>query len=66
MPALIVAEGENEMRGTADALGQEAIAVAILDRAAGITLLSLFDNARLAALCAIWVAENLPPAAGVN
>jgi aspartate-semialdehyde dehydrogenase len=45
--------------GVVDALGQEAI-VARLDRhPSGTTLFAAFDNARLAALIAIWIAENL-------
>jgi len=65
-PGLLVAEEQDELRGTADALGQEAIAAAILDRPPGIALRCLFDNARFAALAAVWAAETLAAVGGGN
>jgi len=45
--------------GVIDALGQEAIVVKLDRQPGGTTLFAAFDNARLAALIAIWIAENL-------
>jgi aspartate-semialdehyde dehydrogenase len=42
-----------------DALGQEAIVVKLDRQPGGTALFAAFDNARLAALIAIWIAENL-------
>ncbi len=57
-PGILFLEGREPL-GVADALGQEAILVRMERHAAGTTLFSAFDNARLAALIAIWIAENL-------
>ena len=57
-PGILFVEDQEPM-GVVDALGQEAI-VAKLDRQpSGTALFAAFDNARLAALIAIWIAENL-------
>jgi aspartate-semialdehyde dehydrogenase len=57
-PGILFVEDSRPI-GVIDALGQEAI-VAKLDRQPGGTaLFAAFDNARLAALIAIWIAENL-------
>ena len=45
--------------GVIDALGQEAIVVKLDRQPSGTALFAAFDNARLAALIAIWIAENL-------
>ena len=45
--------------GVIDALGQEAIVVKLNRQSGGTSLFAAFDNARLAALIAIWIAENL-------
>ena len=45
--------------GVIDALGQEAIVVKLNRQPSGTSLFAAFDNARLAALIAIWIAENL-------
>jgi aspartate-semialdehyde dehydrogenase len=45
--------------GVIDALGQEAIVVKLDHQTGGTALFAAFDNARLAALIAIWIAENL-------
>jgi len=45
--------------GVIDALGQEAIVVKLDRQPGGTSLFAAFDNARLAALIAIWIAENL-------
>lgn len=45
--------------GVIDALGQEAIVVKLDRQPGGTALFAAFDNARLAALIAIWIAENL-------
>ena len=44
-----------------DAVGQEAIVVSVERAAAGASLWCVFDNARLAALDALWIAEKSPP-----
>ena len=58
-PGIVLVEGEESL-GVADVLGQEAI-VARLDRTgdSSATILAAFDNTRLAALIATWIAENL-------
>ena len=50
---------DNKPMGVVDALGQEAIVVRMDRQPSGTTLFAAFDNARLAALIAIWIAENL-------
>ena len=58
-PGIVLVEGE-ETLGVADVLGQEAI-VTRFDRAGdrSATIFAAFDNTRLAALIATWIAENL-------
>ena len=50
---------DNRPVGVIDALGQEAIVVKLDRQPSGTALFAAFDNARLAALIAIWIAENL-------
>jgi aspartate-semialdehyde dehydrogenase len=51
---------EEEMPPSAiDSAGQEAIAVSLHRNPYGAALWCVIDNARLSALCAAWVAENL-------
>jgi aspartate-semialdehyde dehydrogenase len=50
---------DNRPIGVTDALGQEAIVVKLDRQPNGTALFAAFDNARLAALIAIWIAENL-------
>jgi aspartate-semialdehyde dehydrogenase len=50
---------DNRPVGVIDALGQEAIVVKLDRQPGGTALFAAFDNARLAALIAIWIAENL-------
>lgn len=45
--------------GVMDAIGQEAIVVRIDHQPGGTVLFTAFDNARLAALVGLWIAENL-------
>lgn len=57
-PGLILVE--DEMPPSAiDSAGQEAIAVSLHRNPNGVALWCVIDNARLSALCAVWVAENL-------
>jgi aspartate-semialdehyde dehydrogenase len=57
-PGILMAE-EGEPLGVIDAVGQEAIVVSIEPRADSIALWCVFDNTRLAALGALWIAETL-------
>jgi aspartate-semialdehyde dehydrogenase len=57
-PGLLVAE-EGEPLGVIDAVGQEAIVVSVETRAQSVSLWCVFDNTRLAALSALWIAETL-------
>ncbi len=57
-PGLLLVEDRKPF-GVIDALGQEAIVVRMDESPAGITLFCAIDNARLAALNALWIAENL-------
>ena len=50
---------DNRPVGVIDALGQEAILVKMNRQPSGTALFAAFDNARLAALIAIWIAESL-------
>jgi aspartate-semialdehyde dehydrogenase len=54
---LLIEEGES--LGITDAVGQEAILVRAESAAASVMLWCAFDNTRLAALDAVWVAETL-------
>ncbi len=58
-PGLMVVE-PGEPLGIVDAVGHDAIIVRVDSRLEGIALWCVFDNARLAALLALWIAENLP------
>ncbi|MGH7950053.1 MAG: hypothetical protein ACREQF_12560 [Candidatus Binataceae bacterium] len=58
-PGLLMVEA-GEPLGIADAVGQDAIIVRVDIRLEGLALWCVFDNARLAALLAVWIAENLP------
>jgi aspartate-semialdehyde dehydrogenase len=57
-PGILFVEDKEPM-GVIDALGQEAIVVKLDRQPSGTALFAAFDNARLAALIAIWIAENL-------
>jgi aspartate-semialdehyde dehydrogenase len=59
-PGLLVAE-EGEPLGVIDAVGQEAIIVSVETRPKSVSLWCVFDNTRLAALGALWIAEALAP-----
>jgi aspartate-semialdehyde dehydrogenase len=56
---LVIEEGERDFRGVVDTVEQEAVMVRVFEQPAGLVLWCLFDNARLSALSALWVAENL-------
>jgi len=57
-PGILIAE-EGEPLGVIDAVGQEAIVVSVESRADSLSLWCVFDNTRLAALGALWIAETL-------
>ncbi len=57
-PGILLIE-DNRPIGVIDALGQEALVVRLDRQPGGTALFAAFDNARLAALIAIWIAENL-------
>jgi aspartate-semialdehyde dehydrogenase len=57
-PGLLLAE-EGEALGVIDAVGQEAIVVSVEESAQSLSLWCVFDNTRLAALGALWIAEML-------
>ncbi len=57
-PGVLINE-EGEPLGLIDAVGQEAIVVSIEERPGSISLWCVFDNTRLAALDALWIAETL-------
>jgi aspartate-semialdehyde dehydrogenase len=57
-PGLLLVE-EDEPLGVIDAIGQDAILVQTAAGASGLGLWCAFDNARIAALAALWIAETL-------
>ena len=57
-PGILIAE-EGEPLGVIDAVGQEAIVVSVETRPGSLSLWCVFDNTRLAALGALWIAETL-------
>jgi aspartate-semialdehyde dehydrogenase len=57
-PGLLVVD-EGEPLGVIDAVGQEAIIVSLETRPQSVSLWCVFDNTRLAALDALWIAETL-------
>ena len=57
-PGLLMVAGEEGSAGVIDAVGQEAILVMLGAQPAGASVWCAFDNARLAALDAVWVAEK--------
>ncbi len=57
-PGILIAE-ESEPLGVIDAVGQEAIVVSVETRPDSLSLWCVFDNTRLAALGALWIAETL-------
>jgi aspartate-semialdehyde dehydrogenase len=57
-PGILIAE-EGEPLGVIDAVGQEAIVVSVETRPESLSLWCVFDNTRLAALGALWIAETL-------
>ncbi|MGH7864753.1 MAG: hypothetical protein ACREQB_07175, partial [Candidatus Binataceae bacterium] len=58
-PGLLMVEAGQPL-GIADAVGQEAIIVRVDNLLDGVALWCVLDNTRLAALLAMWIAENLP------
>ncbi len=56
-PGVLVVE-EGEPLSIVDAVGQEAIKVSAERDGAGVKLWCVFDNTRLAALTAVWIAET--------
>ncbi|HUY17758.1 MAG TPA: Asd/ArgC dimerization domain-containing protein [Candidatus Binataceae bacterium] len=61
-PGLMLVE-EEMPPSVIDSAGQEAIVVSLHRSPHGAALWCVIDNARLAALCAVWIAENLSLAA---
>ncbi|MDO8433648.1 MAG: hypothetical protein Q7S58_14680 [Candidatus Binatus sp.] len=57
-PGVLIAE-EGEPLGVIDAVGQEAIVVSVEESPGALGLWCVFDNTRLAALGALWIAETL-------
>ena len=57
-PGVLLAE-EGEPLGLIDAVGQEAIVVSVEESPGTVGLWCVFDNTRLAALGALWIAETL-------
>ncbi len=57
-PGILLTE-EGEPLSVIDAVGQEAILLQAETRARGLSLWCVFDNVRLAALTALWIAETL-------
>jgi aspartate-semialdehyde dehydrogenase len=57
-PGVLIAE-EGEPLGVIDAVGQEAIVVSVDEGPGTLGLWCVFDNTRLAALGALWIAETL-------
>jgi aspartate-semialdehyde dehydrogenase len=57
-PGVLIAE-EGEPLGVIDAVGQEAIVVSVDESPGTLALWCVFDNTRLAALGALWIAETL-------
>jgi aspartate-semialdehyde dehydrogenase len=57
MPGVLLIE-EGQPLSTIDALGQEAIQISAEQSHAGVDLWCAFDNTRLAALTAVWIAET--------
>ncbi len=57
-PGLLLVE-EDEPLGVIDAIGQDAILVQAAAGPSGLKLWCAFDNARIAALTALWIAETL-------
>lgn len=66
-PGLLLVEGEDEGASVIDAIGEEAVLIRVRAQSAGAAVWCAFDNVRLAALDAVWVAEKLagaePPGA---
>lgn len=61
-PGLLLVEGEDEDASIIDAIGQEAVLVSVRTHTMGGSIWCAFDNVRLAALDAVWVAEKLAAA----
>lgn len=57
-PGLLFVEDTDPI-GVMDAIGQEAIVTRMEQQAGSTVLFAAFDNARLAALVGLWIAENL-------
>jgi aspartate-semialdehyde dehydrogenase len=58
--------GQAESAGLVDSIGEDAALVRASMRPAGMTLWCVLDNARLAALDALWIAESLAVMPGSN
>lgn len=59
-PGIVTAETGSGDTGVIDAINQEALQVQLrIDSHGGLALWCAFDNARRAALSALWIAENL-------
>jgi aspartate-semialdehyde dehydrogenase len=59
-PGILLVENE-EPPSVVDAIEQEALLLSLATRANGIQIWCVFDNARRAALAALWIAECLVP-----
>jgi aspartate-semialdehyde dehydrogenase len=57
-PSLMLAEDEKGL-SLAETVGHEAIMVRLKKTPIGVSICCMFDNARIAALCAVWIAECL-------
>ncbi len=60
-PGLLLIEEDEGFHGVVDAVGEDAVVVRIVEQPAGVALWCTFDSARLTAISALWVAENLMP-----
>jgi aspartate-semialdehyde dehydrogenase len=64
-PGILVTDTDEPL-GVIDAVGQEAIVVSAEERPGSLSIWCVFDNARLAALDALWIAETFAQAAPVT
>jgi aspartate-semialdehyde dehydrogenase len=65
-PGLLMMGDDESAADLAGAVGQEAIVVKPVPGPGGLSLICLFDNARLAALCGVWAAENFALASNLS
>jgi len=61
-PGMLLLEDQDHA-GVADAVSQEAICLSVRSGPSGLALWCVFDNARRAAMSALWIAECILPAA---